>query len=64
LIVTYGGSETTEFKRQSALLADGWRKNGWDVDIFENTARNHFDIVFDLCDADSLLGRKIFDMIG
>ena len=64
LIVSYGASETSEFKRQSALLADAWKEHGWPVDIFEHPDRNHFDIVFDLCDADSLLGRKVFGMIG
>ena len=64
LILSYGGSETAEFKRQSQILADAWRAAGGEADLFEHTARNHFDIVFDLCDADSLLGRKVFDMIG
>ena len=64
LVVSYGASETSEFKRQSGLLADAWREKGWPVDIFEHPARNHFDLVFDLCDPDSLLGRKVFDMIA
>ena len=64
LILSYGASETSEFKRQSALLADAWRANGWQADIFEHPDRNHFDIVFDLRDFDSLLGRKVRDMIG
>jgi arylformamidase len=64
LILSYGASETAEFKRQSALLADAWRANGWQADIFEHPDRNHFDIVFDLRDFDSLLGRKVRDMIG
>lgn len=64
LILSYGASETAEFKRQSALLADAWRAKGWQADIFEHPDRNHFDIVFDLRDFDSLLGRKVRDMIG
>ena len=63
LILSYGASETTEFKRQSALLANAWKLNGWEADIFEHPDRNHFNIVFDLCDPDSLLGRKVFAMI-
>lgn len=63
LIVTYGASETNEFKRQSALLADAWTARGWQADLFEHADRNHFDIVFDLCDPDSLLGKKVFAMI-
>jgi arylformamidase len=64
LILSYGASETSEFKRQSALLADAWRARGWQADIFEHPDRNHFDIVFDLRDFDTLLGRKVRDMIG
>lgn len=64
LILSYGASETAEFKRQSALLADAWRARGWQADLFEHPARNHFDIVFDLRDFDSLLGRRVRDMIG
>jgi arylformamidase len=64
LILSYGGSETAEFKRQSQILADAWRAKGGDADLFEHADRNHFDIVFDLCDPDSLLGRKVHDMIG
>lgn len=63
LIVTYGTSETNEFKRQSALLADAWKAKGWQADLFEHPDRNHFDIVFDLCDPESLLGSKVFQMI-
>ena len=64
LILSYGSSETLEFKRQSGLLADAWRAKGWPADIFEHPDRNHFDIVFDLRDFDSLLGRKVRNMIG
>ena len=64
LILSYGASETSEFKRQSALLADAWRARGWQAAIFEHPDRNHFDIVFDLRDFDTLLGRKVRDMIG
>ena len=36
LIISYGASETSEFKRQSELLADAWKSKGWEVDIFEH----------------------------
>jgi arylformamidase len=64
LIVSYGHSETSEFKRQSNLLADAWTARGWQADCFEHPTRNHFDIVFDLCDPKSLLGAKVFGMMG
>jgi arylformamidase len=64
LILTYGGSETAEFKRQSSIFADAWRAKGGQAELFEHATRNHFDIVFDLCNPDSLLGRKVLKMIG
>ena len=64
LVVSYGASETAEFKRQSALLADAWAAKGWHAEIFEHPDRNHFDIVFDLCDPGSLLGSKVFALIN
>ena len=63
IIVSWGGSETAEFKRQSEIFAAAWAARGWPVDAFERTERNHFDIVFDLCDAASPLGRATFEMI-
>ncbi len=64
LIVSYGHSETSEFKRQSNLLANTWTAYGWQADCFEHPTRNHFDIVFDLCDPNSMLGAKVFGMMG
>lgn len=63
LIVSWGGSETDEFKRQSREFAAAWAARGWPVEAFESSARNHFDIVFDIGDPDTRLGRAIFDMI-
>ncbi len=64
LVISYGTSETSEFKRQSRILADAWKDRGWTVDIFEHPGRNHFDIVFDLDDPESLLGAKVSAMMG
>lgn len=63
IVVSWGGSETPEFKRQSGMFAEAWAARGWPVTAFERTERNHFDIVFDLCDADSPVGRATLDMI-
>ena len=63
LIISFGGSETSEFKRQSKILYDAWQQNRWPVEFFEHDKRNHFDLVFDLCDENSLLGQKVFKMI-
>lgn len=64
LLVTWGGSETAEFKRQSAILAEAWAAHGWPVTRFETATRNHFDIVFDLCDPETRLARGLLAMAG
>ena len=64
LVISYGATETSEFKRQSRILADAWEARGWTVDIFEHPDRNHFDIVFDLDDPHSLLGARVCAMMG
>jgi len=63
LIVTWGGSETSEFKRQSRDYADAWAKRGFPVDCYEVSDRNHFDIVIDLTDPDRRLGRDTIALI-
>ena len=63
LIISFGASETSEFKRQSRILYKAWQRMDWSVESFEHDTRNHFDLVFDLCDETSLLGLKVFNMI-
>jgi len=64
MVVSYGETETSEFKRQSSDYAEAWRANGWDCDLFETAGRNHFDIIFDLDNSETRLGRAVFDLIG
>lgn len=64
LIVSYGDSETSEFKRQSEAFAAAWAGRGWPATCFEHDGRNHFDIVFELCEQKSRLTRAICDMAG
>lgn len=64
LIVSYGGSETSEFKRQSEIFAAAWRERGWPCSCFEVTERNHFNLPQDLRDASTRLCREMFEMIG
>lgn len=64
LVVSYGGSETSEFKRQSEEYAADWKARGWPVECFESTERNHFDIIFDIGDPQSRLGGAIAKMIN
>lgn len=63
LIVTYGGSETDEFKRQSRLYALAWLRRGYAIDHFEMAEFNHYNIITQLADGSSLLTRKVLLMI-
>ena len=63
LVISYGGSETPEFKRQSQDYAAKWQAAGFDADCFEVTERNHFDIPLELAKPDSVLTQKMVDII-
>ena len=64
LILTYGGSETDEFKRQSEDYAAAWRSAGFEADCFEISQRNHFDVPLELADPASLLTGKLLELIA
>ena len=63
LIVTWGGTETAEFKRQSRDYFSAWRQAGLPGVEFEISDRNHFDIILDLADPDRDLARRTIAMI-
>lgn len=63
LIVTWGGSETDEFKRQSRDYAGAWRAAGHACAEFEVSDRNHFDIVLDLANTERDLCKRTIRMI-
>ena len=63
LILSYGGSETGEFKRQSEDYAAAWRSVGFEADCFESTERNHFDIPLELADPTSVLTLKLLELV-
>lgn len=50
VLVTWGGYETDEFKRQSQEYAQGLKAAGFTPQTLEVADRNHFDIVTDLAD--------------
>ncbi len=64
LIVTWGGSETSEFKRQSRAYAEAWAAMGYSCEAFEIADRNHFDIILDLADPDRELTKRVLAMIA
>ncbi len=51
LLASYGGRESSEFKRQTEAYAAAWRAAGHRAAVLPQEARNHFDIVLGLGDA-------------
>lgn len=64
LIVSYGETETDEFKRQSDDYLAGWRERGHPGHYVAMPGTNHFDIVLTLNDPDSPLTQAILGQMG
>jgi arylformamidase len=64
LVVSWAGSETDEFKRQSRDYAAAWTARGFPCTVFELSDRNHFDVILDLADPDSRMTRETLAMIA
>lgn len=62
-VIAYGDNETAQFKRQSAAMASALQTAGVAVTEIEIRGRNHFDVVFDLCDERTPLGRAVVDLV-
>lgn len=64
LVLTVGGRESGEFKRQTADYGAAWRTAGGAVEVVPAPERHHFDIILDLADPDSALARAAFRLLG
>ncbi len=64
LLVSWGGTETDEFKRQSREYASAWSARGFPCTTFGLSERNHFDIILDLIDPESRMTRETLAMIA
>jgi arylformamidase len=62
-IVCWGEVETSEFKRQSRDFAARLDAADTACQVFEVPQRNHFDIILDLADPQTLLGRAVTELI-
>jgi len=60
VIMAYGQHETSEFKRQSAMMAEKIVRNGNEISCQQIADRNHFDVILDLADPRSWLCRQVF----
>ncbi|MBY5990895.1 alpha/beta hydrolase [Ferrimonas balearica] len=62
VVLAYGDNETAEFKRQSLDYLVLLEEQGVPVTCAEVSGRNHFDVVLDLNDETSWLGRQLLRM--
>jgi arylformamidase len=62
-LITHGDNETAQFKLQSQAMAAALRDAGVKVTELEIPSRNHFDVVLDLCDENTELGRHLTDLV-
>lgn len=63
LLASYGGRETSEFKRQTDEYAAAWQAAGGDALVLPQEARHHFDIVLALGDPADPLCRAAAELM-
>lgn len=59
ILLAYGDNETAEFKRQTNEYRETLKRAGHDVSFLEVPERNHFDVILELCNAESALARLV-----
>lgn len=64
LLVAVGQNETEDYRRQSRDVADHWRAQGNDCELFELPGRHHFDAVLEWADPQSELFRASCGLMG
>ena len=64
VVMAYGGNETAEFKRQTDDYGQKLASSGIEVTLQEVPERNHFDVIMDIGDADTWLGRAALTQMG
>ncbi|WP_157217881.1 alpha/beta hydrolase [Flavisphingomonas formosensis] len=62
-LIAWGQFETAAFKSQSKLFATHWETSGNYITALEISGKSHFDIVFDLSDEGTELGRHTFQLL-
>lgn len=62
--MAYGSNETAEFKRQTDEYRRQLEASGIEVTFLEVPERNHFDVIMDLGDEDTWLGRTALAHMG
>ena len=64
VVVAWGENEPDEFKRQSQAFANVLRESAFPVKTLEACGANHFDIVSEIADTETALGRLTLDLIA
>ncbi|WP_428665368.1 alpha/beta hydrolase [Reyranella sp.] len=62
-LVCWGENETDQFKRQSGAFTQALREGGANCTAFECAGRNHFDVILDLADSGTELGRRALTLV-
>jgi arylformamidase len=63
IALAYADSEADGFKRQSAEYHRLWREAGFSSTLMEIPNRNHFDVILDLADEETVLAQTLLRMI-
>ncbi|AFY58773.1 esterase/lipase [Rivularia sp. PCC 7116] len=63
LIITYGGEENSEFKRQSEDFLNAWKANGNQGYYLPQPDKNHYNIINDFLEKNSPLCKAILKQI-
>lgn len=61
--VAWAEGEAPGFKRQSAAFAEAWTERGYKAETLEVPGRNHFDILMELRDENTVLSQALLRMI-
>ena len=61
LLITYGGDETPELRRQSDDFFAAWKAKGLPGDLLPLSGKNHYDVIDGFLEAESLLCSAILE---
>ncbi len=64
LVLAVGERETREFRRQTFEFAKAWEKAGHRCRLLDVPGVNHFDIILDLGDRSTALGRAVLEQMN
>ena len=57
-----GGAESSEFLRQSKIIADGWREKGVETRYEAVPGMNHFTICDPMTDPNSAMTKRLVEL--